>query len=274
MVAAIWCMFHETRPGRRQSRGARNLALAVVPSYEEPALPMRLQRFADLDVRLSSLESSGPLIVLMHGYGAPPTDLVDLPGSIRLPSRAIFAFPAAPLELPHFGPDARCWWPIDVAALQAEYLAGRGAALWQREPVGLAEARQQVLHMLAELRNHTGVAPERVILGGFSQGAILASDIAFQTEQTLGGLVILSGAPVAEEAWKRGIARRRDLPVFQSHGTLDPILPFDAGDHLRELMMDAGMPVDFVRFLGGHGIGPAVTTGLGRFLAQFAEPQR
>ena len=234
--------------------------------------PTTRQRFADLDVRLVGDPGPDPLLVLMHGYGAPGTDLVDLANMVVAPGFTRFAFPAAPLRLEGLGADARAWWPIDVVRLQADYLAGRADELWQREPAGLDTARHQIQTMLEQIMEATETPSHRVVLGGFSQGGILACDVAFRSNLRLGGLVVLSGAPVAEAAWARALPEKRQLPVFQSHGTLDPILPFEAGVHLRDLMTSAGLAVQFTQFTGGHGIPREVLHRLGGFLEQIGNP--
>jgi phospholipase/carboxylesterase len=82
-------------------------------------LHMREERFAGITVRLTGGEDregggDGPLVVLMHGFGAPGTDLVDLWRVLNVPSSTRFAFPEAPHEIPGmFG--ARAWWMLDLA---------------------------------------------------------------------------------------------------------------------------------------------------------------
>ncbi len=142
--------------------------------------------------------------------------------------------------------------------------------LWRRDPPGLDVARGQVLDMLEQLLESTGTAPHHLLLGGFSQGGILACDVAFRSEVPLGGLVVLSGAPVAETIWTHTLPARRSLPVFQSHGTDDPLLPFEAGQRLHQLMKAAGLTVDFAQFRGGHGVPPNVLERLNLFLGRFA----
>jgi phospholipase/carboxylesterase len=61
---------------------------------------------------------------------------------------------------------------------------------------------------------------------------------------------------------------RKDLPVFQSHGTQDPILPFAIAERLRHVLDDAGMRVSFTQFDGGHGIPPEAMRDLGVWLRQ------
>jgi phospholipase/carboxylesterase len=58
------------------------------------------------------------------------------------------------------------------------------------------------------------------------------------------------------------------LPVFQSHGRQDPLLPFPTAEGLRNALTKAGMVVEWVPFEGGHGIPPIVMDGVGGFLSR------
>jgi phospholipase/carboxylesterase len=207
-------------------------------------------------------EGDGPAVVLCHGFAAPAEDLVGLAGMLDAPPGTRFVFPAAPDELGLPFSDARAWWMIDLARYERDIREGRGAT-WTREvPRGLAAAREQLLGLIAAL------AAPRLVLGGFSQGAMLTCDVALRSELPLAGLVLLSGAIVAEDEWQPRFAARRGLRVFQSHGTADPILPYMVAQRLRLLWEDAGADVTFEPFRGGHEVPPAVLGGLGAFLRQ------
>jgi phospholipase/carboxylesterase len=80
-------------------------------------------------------------------------------------------------------------------------------------------------------------------------------------------LVILSGTPVNLQAWKVGMASKREVPVFQSHGLHDPLLSFQAAEQLRDEMRESGLSTEWVPFRGGHEIPMPVLEGLGRFLS-------
>jgi phospholipase/carboxylesterase len=109
--------------------------------------------------------------------------------------------------------------------------------------------------------------PGRLVLGGFSQGAMLATDITLRDPRPLAGLVILSGTLLAEDVWRPLMPARKGLRVFQSHGTSDPILPYVIAERLRDALAAAGLDVAFQSFDDGHGIPPDVLRGLSSFLA-------
>lgn len=209
----------------------------------------------------------GPLVVLMHGFGAPADDLVVLGEMLQLPRETRFAFPAAPISLPMWT-GARAWWMIDLARYEAILTGGDLRALSEDEPPGLAEVRTRIDAMLDELQGELAIAGSRIALGGFSQGAMLATDVALRSDRPLAGLVLLSGTFLCRSIWLERMAARRDLPVFQSHGQHDPLLPFTLAEDLRDALRAAGLAVDWLRFPGGHEIPPPVLAGASRFLSR------
>ena len=82
------------------------------------------------------------------------------------------------------------------------------------------------------------------MLGGFSQGGMLAAEVAFRTEQPLEALILLSPTFVDEQRWIEGMPRRKGLPVFISHGRRDDVLPFAASERLAQAMRQAGIEGD------------------------------
>ncbi len=210
-------------------------------------------------------EGPGPLIVLLHGFGAPGDDLVSLARAIRAPKGTRFAFPAAPISLSMMpGMDSRAWWNIDMMRLQLAMERGELRDLTRGEPDGLTEARAAMDAVLSELR--TKLSPTKLVLGGFSQGSMLAVDVALRTEQKVDALVVLSGTLVAEEVWVPRMKVLAGLPIFQSHGVRDPILPYALAERLRDELAGAGAAVTFASFRGGHEIPMPVLDALGTFL--------
>ena len=169
---------------------------------------------------------NGPLVVLLHGFGAPGNDLVSLADVLNVPTGTRFMFPEGPLTL-SFGPrDARAWWLIDMARMAQDQAAGRTRDLSNEIPKGLAPARETMLAFLKEVERTFSADPRKTVLGGFSQGAMLSCDAMLRTTQPYAGLVQLSGTLLAAQEWVPLLQARKGLPVFQSHGIQDEILPY------------------------------------------------
>lgn len=214
------------------------------------------------------------VVVLCHGFGAPGDDLVGLAPALTQAHPALadvrFIFPAAPVSLGQLGwGDARAWWMIDMEAIQR--LQSDPAALREfrkLEPAGMADARKALHALVKEVADQTGLPMSKIVLGGFSQGAMLATDVALRLEEAPAGLAVLSGTLLLEDAWRAKAKARSGLEIFQSHGRQDPVLPFVAAEWLSGLFEEAGMRHEFVPFTGGHTIPLEALKGLGDFLAR------
>jgi phospholipase/carboxylesterase len=158
------------------------------------------------------------------------------------------------------------WWQIDLDRLlnapTPELLARFRTAC----PQGMAEARGMLDQLLAEAGKEFGLKPSQFILGGFSQGSMLAIDAALRMHDGPAALCILSGALINESQWRELASNRPPLTVLQSHGRQDPILKFQQATALRDLLAGAGHAVEFVPFDGYHEIPPMVIHRLAALL--------
>jgi len=237
-------------------------------------------RIGPLTCRIVDVDpSSTPTLVcvLCHGYGAPGTDLVGIAGEVlsvaaHLVESERFVFPEAPLSLDNVPFGGRAWWQIDVGRFSEAVVTGEYEALFREVPEGLPAARKALVGTLDEMTRQFGIPMSKVVLGGFSQGAMITTDIALRSEEAPAALAILSGTLIAQEDWKRLAPKRTALPVLQSHGMNDPILPYPAAIELRSLLENAGLNVNFVSFRGGHGIDHPVLVALAKLL-EAAFPQ-
>jgi phospholipase/carboxylesterase len=222
-------------------------------------------------------------VVLLHGFGAPGNDLVPLAQYLPVPAGTRFAFPAAPLSLGMGGMgldfglgsmDSRAWWMIDMERIERRIRSGgRGhTELTEEVPEGLEPARTQLLSALGEMERSLGVPEGQVVLGGFSQGAMLSLDVALRSQRPLAGLVLMSGTLLCKPEWLPLMPARRGLPVLQSHGRQDMLLPFAIAEDLREHLRGAGLAVEFLPFSGGHEIPPQVLKAAEKFLQRVLSP--
>lgn len=243
-------------------------------------VPPREERFGSLRVQIVGGEDrqgggTGPVVVLLHGFGASGDDLVPLHRQLDVPHEVRFVFPEAPLDLGRIaGPGyagGRAWWMIDLAGLEA---AARGDRRPDRSgtiPEGLVEARAQVTALLGEITTKLHAPMDRIVLGGFSQGAMLALDTALHAPSLPAALVLMSGTLIAEPEWTPLLPRLAGLPILQSHGRSDPLLPFDTAVRLRDLLKGAEAEVHWLEFAGGHTIPGSALDTLGELIRRVAE---
>ncbi len=208
----------------------------------------------------------GPVVMLLHGFGAPGDDLVPLSEVIDVPRGTRWLFPEAPLSLNMGLGDSRAWWIIDFARIQADREAGRIRDLSVEIPQGLALARERMLTFLKELPRQFPINYARTVIGGFSQGAMLTCDAMLHTDYPFAGLVQLSGNLLAQAVWAPLMSKRKALPVFQSHGGQDDILPHVGAERLRDALNQAGLLIEWHGFRGGHEIPEVVLQRLGPFI--------
>lgn len=223
---------------------------------------MRAERRKYGDVEVIEIPGDGPVIVMMHGFGADANDLFGLHSMIGVPGNTRWIFPEGILRI-QIAPGAfgRAWFPIDVEQLQAAFADG-GRDLRSGEPPGMRDAREALQGMLSAL----DVDYNNLILSGFSQGGMMATDLALRAEQNPAGLAILSGTLVNSNKWEQLAPARAGLPFFQSHGELDPILPAPFAVELNTLLNNAGLSGQLRMFQGGHEIPMPVIDALGDYM--------
>jgi phospholipase/carboxylesterase len=231
---------------------------------------VKYTQLADLNVRVAGGSDrdgggNGPVVVLLHGFGAPGDDLVSLSRVLSAPAGTRFVFPEAPLTLGSERGGGRAWWWVDLEERVRRQAMGQGMDI-ANVPEGLDTARSKATAVLDAIETELRPPPGKVVLGGFSQGAMLALDVALRSSRDLAGLVLMSGTHIAAGEWDALFDRRRDLSVFMSHGRADPLLPFSVAERLRDTLVAHGWQVEWVPFDGGHGIPPSVTDKLSAFL--------
>ena len=208
-------------------------------------------RFGNLDaIEIPGSDVDALTVVCMHGYGADMRDLAPLAQELKTKRPIRWLFPDAPEVLDWGG---RAWFPIDVAAFEEAQRTGAPRDLSLKEPNGLEWAREELQKFIAAL----GVPWERLALMGFSQGAMLAVDLALRSETPPAGVVVLSGTLVDKVKTAELGPSKKGLPFFQSHGSVDPILGFAQARALEKVLVECGWKGQLLRFEGGHAI-PAV----------------
>lgn len=198
------------------------------------------------------IENSDPTtaVVLFHGYGANMQDLYPL-WELWDDGKKNWYFPNGILPLPMGYYEGRAWFSIDMEALDRAIRTGEFRNLANSIPPEFDLTLTQQEHFLRELaQKHS-----KIIIGGFSQGAMCAFHLALKADLPLSGLILLSGNLIAEE---RIPSVAKSLPFYQSHGTKDPILPMKGAKLLEERLQSLNFQGHLHVFEGGHEI-PAKT---------------
>jgi len=196
-----------------------------------------------------------PSLVMLHGYGSNANDWLQFEHKLQVPGNGRLVFPQGPLRGPN---GARGWWWLNIEGHIPE--GERYPDFSTASPGGLTVASSRVRRLLVSV-------PQPIVLGGFSQGAMLSAEIAFQTDQDVAALVLLSGTTVNEAAWAERFPGRRLMPMFIAHGRQDGVLPFATMERFQERLKATGLNVTWFPFDGGHDIPDEVIAALNQFLA-------
>jgi phospholipase/carboxylesterase len=209
--------------------------------------------------------ANGPCVVLFHGYGADASDLIPLSDMMKLSKDVTWVFPEAPMEViiaPGFY--GKAWFQIDNRRLEAAMANGEPIDMSNTTPPGLEAARKSATTLYDELiKKHS-----RVVIGGFSQGAMLATEIAMTHEKKPAALVLMSGTVICKERWLKLAPSCAGVKFIQSHGKNDVLLGYEYAENLFSLLTDAGLSGEFMSFGGGHEIPPKVIEKISQFLSR------
>ena len=185
-------------------------------------------------------------VIWMHGLGADASDFYSVVPQLGLPPDLAvrFVFPNAqriPVTI-NMGMIMRAWYDVTgFDRSDQDEPRIRQSATWIDEVVAREVDR--------------GVAPGRIVLAGFSQGGAMALFAGLRQKESLAGLICLSGYLLLDEELE-AIARvgGPSPPIFQAHGTGDPVVPYATGLRSRDLLAAAGYGVEWHEYPMGHQV--------------------
>ncbi|MFN0007283.1 MAG: alpha/beta hydrolase [Planctomycetota bacterium] len=186
-------------------------------------------------------------IVWLHGLGADGNDFVPIVPHLGIDEghAARFVFPHAP-KIPvslNMGMVMPAWY--DIAGPDLRY---------RQDVEGIRRSEAQV-RALVEREIERGVPSRKILLAGFSQGGAVAVHVALRFPQPLAGAIALSTYLVMADALEAEIASaNRGLPVFQAHGSADPMVHIERGEALRDELRRVGCEVDWREYPMMHEV--------------------
>jgi phospholipase/carboxylesterase len=228
-------------------------------------MQMRDAQFGGLDCIVVRAHDAEPKLacILCHGFGATGEDLIGLAdpllqlcGDRR--EEVALVFPAAVMSLDDRGlPGGRAWWWIDLDRLLNNPTPETLRGFRCDRPEGMKEASEKLQQAVQAIQQEWKLTPEQTILGGFSQGSMIAVDAALSLSTPPAGLIIYSGALICEKEWSAAASRLASTKIIQSHGRHDPILHISQGRALKDMLTTAGCTPKYLDFAGQHEIHPA-----------------
>lgn len=200
-------------------------------------------------------------VIWLHGLGADGHDFEPIvPELLRPDWPAIrFVFPHAPVRAVTInnGARMRAWYDIKDFDLAS-----------RADEAGVAESIEQVETLVAR-EVERGIPRERIVLAGFSQGGAITLAWGVRTTHPLAGLVALSTyVPSAQKAGEFARTEAKAQPVFMAHGTMDPVVPVQAGQFSAGLLRQLGFSVDWHAYPMAHQVCAEQIRDLGEWLTR------
>jgi len=134
--------------------------------------------------------------------------------------------------------------------------------------LGIEESRQQVMQFIEGEVKH-GIPYNRIMIGGFSQGAVLAYFTAFQMKNKLAGCLPVSGVPPLQNAFTSLLTKESTGTVLLAiHGDADPLMDVKQAQQSVDALKAAGVDATLKTYKGlGHSINNAVLRDMSAFIA-------
>ncbi|MEG3765181.1 alpha/beta hydrolase [Alteromonas sp. 14N.309.X.WAT.G.H12] len=212
-------------------------------------------------VEVNTGDNPQACVIWMHGLGdsghgfAPIVPELQLPAS--LPVR--FIFPHAP-ERPvtiNNGMRMRAWY--DIKSLDFNQRA---------DSEGVLESAQQVTALMAKLHDD-GFAYDKMVVAGFSQGGVIALQLATRFPHKLAGIMALS-TYMSEPAKLPAQATdtNKNTPIFMAHGVQDNVVPVALGNMAYEALKDAGFNAQWTTYPMQHNVCMDEINAISRWLQE------
>jgi phospholipase/carboxylesterase len=199
--------------------------------------------------RLPADEPEGALI-LFHGRGADEQDLFPVIDGLDPEGRLLGATPRGPLSLP---PGGAHWYAVKEIGYPdpATFLASfERASVW-----------------LGSFAKETEIPPERTVLGGFSQGAVMTYALGLAAGRPRpAALIALSGFLPAVDGFALDLERQPKPPVAIGHGAFDRLISVEWGRRARSVLERSLFDVLYREYPLPHAVDPAFVRELAGWL--------
>lgn len=200
-------------------------------------------------------------VIVLHGLGADGHDLEPIVAELGLPARhgIRFIFPHAPQRAVTInnGYVMSAWYDI----VTPDFV--------RREDAGGIRESERLVSGLIQKEIDNGIAANRIVLAGFSQGGAIALHTGLRYAQRLAGVIALSSyVPLADTLAAEAHAANRGLPIFMAHGVQDGIIPLSYAMSARDILQNLGYPVTWHTYAMPHTISVAELRDLSNWLTR------
>lgn len=219
--------------------------------------PMKALPLATVEVETGP--KPGGCVIWLHGLGADGHDFEPaVPALVHRGARALrFVFPHAPVRpvTLNGGARMRAWY--DIRGFERH-----GA----QDESGIRES-DAAIRALIRRENERGIATERIVLAGFSQGGAMAIFSGTRLAERLAGIIGLSCYLLLASSFavERQLANQ-STPLFLAHGTFDAVIDPRLGEETRSLLEAAAYPVEWHSYPMPHAVCAEEIAAIAAFL--------
>lgn len=196
-------------------------------------------------------------VILLHGLGADGNDFAPMVPELGLPdSMAVrFIFPNAP-SIPvtiNGGYVMPAWY--DITAIDIDRTIDNAQ---------LIESAERIRELI-DREIDRGIAADRIVLAGFSQGGAVSYQVALTYMQPLAGLLCLSSYFATRDTITPNSANRH-IPILICHGSADPMVPELMGRQAQQQLLSMGYQAEFKSYPMEHAVCPQEIADISRWL--------
>ena len=178
-----------------------------------------------------------PMVIMIHGRGADMHDLADLAPMFDTAAGCRFVFPNAPKPFEAY-PGMTFGWT---------WFEG-----WPPVHESVVESREEMLRFIDEITDNYPTPAGKLIVAGFSQGALMSLDSGLRTKKKLAGIIALSGGLYEHDLID--LKPHANLPVLIAHGSVDDVVPVNYARRARAVLENAGLDVEYHEYPMGHQV--------------------
>lgn len=198
-------------------------------------------------------------VIWLHGLGADGNDFKPIVGELGLPSDAKIRFifphsPSRPVTI-NGGMVMPAWYDILEMTIERSV-----------DEVQLRESAKSITDFI-ENEISRGIASDRIIIAGFSQGGAVAIETALTFNKKLAGLLMMSTYFATKDSIKP-CKENNSIDIEIHHGSSDPVVPIQLGEVSEKLLKEKGYSVEMKRYPMEHSVCPQQIKDIGLWISQ------
>ena len=212
-------------------------------------------------IELETAPNPTAAVIWLHGLGADGNDFVPIIPELKLTGcpGIRFVFPSAP-SMPvtvNGGYVMPAWYDIVGRNLTDQEDAG-----------GIQKSAASIVELIEKEANR-GIAYDKIVLAGFSQGCAMALHIGLRFPHKLAGIIALSGyLPLSLAANLEKHLANAKTPIFMAHGTYDPVVVLERAQASYVALEKMGYSVDWNEYPMEHSVNHEELMDISRFLQE------